>query len=114
MRFSLILWFLPWVIRLHARRSAKMRALMGARDFTAQITVKDGSRGRWFRFEAGRLTSGAGVRSDAELTLRFKTAALGARILVHLSSGMFHFAWPLLRPFLDPMEVINAAKNFAF
>ncbi|MBU6445276.1 MAG: molybdopterin-dependent oxidoreductase [Alphaproteobacteria bacterium] len=114
MLFSLILWCLPAALRIHAWRSENIRALMAARDFTAQIVVKDGSRGRWFRFAGGRLTSGAGVNNDAEVTVRFKTAALGARILIHLTSGMFHFAWPLLKPFLEPMEVISAAKNFAF
>ena len=114
MRFSLILWCLPWAFRLYAWRSTKIRALMAARDFTAQVIVKDGSRGRWFRFAAGRLISGAGGCADAEVTLRFKTAALGARILIHLTSGMFQFAWPVLKRFLDPMEVISAAKNFAF
>jgi len=114
MLFSLILWCLPRALKLYGWRSPKLRALMATRDFTVQFVVKDTSRGRWLRFGGGRLTSGTGVIADASLTLRFRSAALGARILLQLGSGMFHAAWPLLRPFLDPMEVINAAKNFAF
>jgi molybdopterin guanine dinucleotide-containing S/N-oxide reductase-like protein len=114
MTFSFLLWCLFVALRVHASRSPLMRALMAEKDFTAQIMVKDGTRGRWYRFTAGRMVSQAGVHPNPEVVIRFKTAALGVRLLVHLASGMFHFAYPLLRPFLEPMGVVNAAKNFAF
>jgi molybdopterin guanine dinucleotide-containing S/N-oxide reductase-like protein len=114
MSFSLLLWGLAVALRVHARTSPAMRALMAEKDFVAQIMVKDGSRGRWYCFAAGRLVSRAGVLANPDVTLRFKSAELGLRLLLHLGSGMFHWAYPLLRPFLEPMGVVNAAKNFAF
>ena len=110
----MLLWGLAVALRVHARVSPAMRALMAEKDFVAQVMVKDGSRGRWYRFAAGRLVSRAGVLANPDVTLRFKSAELGLRLLLHLGSGMFHWAYPLLRPFLEPMGVVNAAKNFAF
>ncbi len=114
MAFPVILWCLAIALRIYAWRSSKMRALMAEKDFVAQIMVKDGSRSRWYRFAGGRFVSGAGVLETPDVLIRFKSASLAARVLVHLISGMFHFAYPFLKPFLEPMEVINAAKNFAF
>ncbi|MFO1466403.1 MAG: molybdopterin-dependent oxidoreductase [Steroidobacteraceae bacterium] len=114
MAFSFLLWSLAVVMRVYARFSPRMRARMTGKDFVAQIRIKDGSRGRWYRFAGGRLESRAGLHASPDVIIRFKSAAIGARVLVHLGSGMFHWAYPLLRPFLDPMEVVNAAKNYAF
>lgn len=114
MTFSVILWSLSIALKVCAWRSPKLRALMSEKDFIAQIKVKDGSAGRWYRFVGGKLTSRSGIIENPDVMIRFKTAPLGVRVLIHLGSGMFHFAYPFLKPFLDPMLVINAAKNFAF
>ena len=113
MIFSFILWCLPIAMKVYAWRSPKLRALIAEKDFVAQIMIKDGSRGRWFRFVGGRIESGSGVIENPDVLLRFKSPALGIRVIVHLSASMFHFAFPILKLFLEPMEVINAAKNFA-
>jgi trimethylamine-N-oxide reductase (cytochrome c) len=114
MTFDLILWVLSLALRWYRRRSPRLRMLMAQRTLLVQIRVKDGSRGRWYRLEGGKLRSGSGVASAPDVLIQFKSAALGSRVLIHLASGMFHFAYPLLRPFLEPMTVVNAAKNFAF
>jgi molybdopterin guanine dinucleotide-containing S/N-oxide reductase-like protein len=114
MFFSAMLWGIAIALKIYAWRSPKLRALMAERDFVIQMQVKDGSRGRWFRFKGGNLQSRSGILENHDVLIRFKTASLGVRVLVHLGSGMFHFAYPLLKPFLDPMEVVSAAKNFAF
>ena len=114
MLFSLFLWCLAPLLCIYAGRSPKLRAMMAERDFTAQIQLKDGSRARWYRFEGGTLTSASGLADAPQALVIFKDAGLGVRVPVHLCSGMFHFAWPLLRPFHDPLTVVNAAKNFGF
>ena len=114
MSLSLLLQAFAIALRLHARGSPQLRALLAQRDFTAQIGIKDASRGRWFRFRGGRIESGAGLLAEADVTLRFKTAALGSRLLLQLGAGMFHWSWPVLRRFIEPMAVVSAAKNFAF
>ena len=114
MLFELLLWALCGALHLYGRRSAPLRALMLERDFLAQIRLKDGSRGRWYRFRNGLLTSGRGVVSEPDVLIQFKSAGLGVRLLLQLGSGMFHFAYPVLRHFIEPMALVNAAKNFAF
>lgn len=114
MFFPVILWCLSVALKLYAWRSPKLTAMMAEKNFTAQIRVKDGSVGRWYRFTGGKLESKAGLLESPDVLIRFKTASLGARVLINLGSGMFHFAYPLLKPFLNSMEIVNAAKNFAF
>ena len=66
MIFSFILWCLPIAMKVYAWRSPKLRALIAEKDFVAQIMIKDGSRGRWFRFIGGRIESGSGVIENPE------------------------------------------------
>ncbi len=87
---------------------------MAQKNFVAQIRVKDGSRGRWYRFANGKLKSGSGIHPQADVVIQFKSAGLGWRILMNMSSGMFGSVYVILRPFLDPLLLTNAAKNFAF
>ncbi len=114
MIFSFLLWALPPALKFYARRSPKLKALMAEKDFVAQIKIKDGSAGRWYRFNGGELESESGIYAEADVIIQFKSSQVGQRVLISLCSGMFHFAYPLLRPFIEPMTVINAAKNFAF
>jgi hypothetical protein len=114
MLFSSILWTLTPTLKFYAGRSPKLRDLIAKKNFIAQIQLKDGSRGRWYRFDQGRLTTGYRIHENPDVIVRFKSASIGTKVLVNLGSGMFHFAYPLLRPFLDRMDVINQAKNFAF
>jgi trimethylamine-N-oxide reductase (cytochrome c) len=114
MLFSSILWTLTPTLKFYAGRSPKLRDLIAKKNFIAQIQLKDGSRGRWYRFDQGRLTTGSRIHENPDVIVRFKSASIGTKVLVNLGSGMFHFAYPLLRPFLDRMDVINQAKNFAF
>ncbi|MCP5001729.1 MAG: molybdopterin-dependent oxidoreductase [Hyphomicrobiales bacterium] len=113
MMFSFVLWCLYPALKLYSLRSDRVRALVAEKNFVVQIQVKDCSRGRWYQFENGRVTSGRMLRGDVDVGVRFKTARLGTKILVNMCSGMFHLAHPILRPFLDPLAVVNAVKNFA-
>ncbi|MCP4071612.1 MAG: molybdopterin-dependent oxidoreductase [Hyphomicrobiales bacterium] len=114
MIFSFVLWFLTPALKFYSWRSPQLRQLMNEKNFVAQIQIKDGSRARWYRFVDGKLNSGAGLFDKPDVVIKFKTTKLGIQILLNMCSGMLHFAYPILRPFLDPLTVINAAKNFAF
>ncbi len=113
MRFFIVLWLLAKALRSYSRRPP-VRDLAAAHDFCAQISLKDGSAGRWFRFEKGRVTTAAGLLANPDVLIRFKSPAIGTRVLIELGAGMFHSVHAVLAPFLRPMEVVNAAKNFAF
>src|ERR1035441_1964666 len=113
MLFELLLWGLSVALRFYEKRSPPLRALMRERDFLAQIRLKDGLRGRWYRFSNGALTSARGVVSEPDVLIQFKSAGLGVRLLVQLGSGMFHFAYPVLRHFIEPMALeIGRAKGW--
>jgi molybdopterin guanine dinucleotide-containing S/N-oxide reductase-like protein len=97
MKFSLILFGLAQMLKFTARRHPAFRARLKERDFVAQIATMDGSVGRWFAFRGGKVSSGAGVRDDADIRLSFKTAKLAAE---------------LLTPPINWLDQINAQKDF--
>src|SRR5262249_60211623 len=53
--------------------------------------------GRWYAIRDGKVTSGSGLRADADVTLAFKTAAIAA---------------DLLMPPINWLDQINAQKDF--
>jgi molybdopterin guanine dinucleotide-containing S/N-oxide reductase-like protein len=114
MVFEFLLWALSVAFHLYSRWSPRLQTLVRQKDFVAQIRLKDGSRGRWYRFRNGALTSGRGVATESDVTIQFKSAGLGVRLLLQLGAGMFHFGYRVLRRYLEPMAIVNAAKNFAF
>ena len=96
-RFSLILRGLGLLFRYCRWRHPAFAERLKEKTFTAQIKTADDSEGRWFRFENGRVTSGAGIRADAEVVLAFKNAKIAAE---------------LLTPPIDQQEQIDAIKDF--
>ena len=97
MKFSIILYAIVWLFRLTAWRYPRFRAHLKEKNFTAQFRTLDGSVGRWFKFQNGRVTSGAGIKPDAEVCMIFRTAELAAKLLM---------------PPVDNLQQINAIKNF--
>ena len=97
MRLSFLLWGLSLLLRWQAWRHPAFRVRIGEKEFTAQIRTKDGKVGRSYTFGDGNVRSRRGVIDDADVTLTFKTAAIGARLLM---------------PPIDPLEQINAQKDF--
>ena len=97
MRFSLLLYGLSLLLRYCAWRYPAFRARLAEKNFTAQMRTKDGTAGRAYVFKDGKVRSRGGVVSDADVTLTFKTAAIGARLLM---------------PPIDALEQINAQKDF--
>ncbi|MEA3074299.1 MAG: hypothetical protein QOD29_5745, partial [Alphaproteobacteria bacterium] len=96
-RFSLILWGLAQSLKYAAWRYPAFRARLKERNLVAQIKARDEEIGRWFAIHDGMVTSGAGLRADADVTVAFKNAATGAS---------------LLTPPINWLDQINAQKDF--
>ena len=97
MKFSFILFGLSLILKYTAWRNAAFRQRLEERNFTAQIMARDEETGRWYRFENGRVTSGRGLHPQPDMTLGFKTAAIGANLLM---------------PPINWLDQINAQKDF--
>ena len=97
LKLSLILLGLSWLLKFQAWRHPKYRARLKEKNLTAQFIARDEEIGRWFQFEDGRITSGSGVRKDADVTVAFKNAAVGAGLLM---------------PPINWLDQINAQKEF--
>src|SRR5688572_17773778 len=98
LKLALILFGLSLLLKIQARRQPAFRARLKEKNLTAQFMARDEEIGRWLRFQDGKITSGPGVLPDADVTVAFKNADLGAR---------------LLTPPIDWLEQINAQKEFA-
>src|SRR4029077_20518228 len=96
-KFSLILWGLSVLLKYAAWRYPVFLARLKERNLVAVIKARDEEIGRWYRFDGGKVTSGYGLRADADVTLAFKTAALGANLLM---------------PPINWLDQINAQKDF--
>ncbi len=97
MKFSFILWALYWFLRFTAWRYPEFRARLKEKNLTVQFKTADDSRGRYFRIRDGKISSGSGIDSAADVVMSFKNAAIGAELLI---------------PPFDPQKRIDALKNF--
>ena len=97
MKFAIILFGMAQLFKITAWRYPKFRERLKERNLVAQIKTMDNSVGRWFRFENGKVTTGAGVRDDADICMAFKDAALAAKLLM---------------PPINWLDQINALKDF--
>ena len=82
MKFQIILLGMAQLIKYAAWRYPAFRARLKERNLVAQLKARDEEVGRWYAFRDGHVTSGAGLRADADVTLAFKTAWLGANLLM--------------------------------
>ncbi|HKN11137.1 MAG TPA: hypothetical protein VJ376_16905, partial [Pseudomonadota bacterium] len=97
MQFPLILFGLAQLLKYTAWRHPAFRGRLKERNLVAQIKARDEEIGRWYAIRGGRVTSGAGLRGDADVTLAFKNAALGVSLLM---------------PPINWLDQINAQKDF--
>ena len=97
MKFSLILLGLSWLLKLTAWRHASFRARLKEKDLVAQIKIADDSRGRYFIFKGGKLSSMAGVHSNPDVCLAFKDVDIAVSLLI---------------PPVDYQQQIDAQKEF--
>ena len=98
LKLTLILFGLSLLLKYQAWRHPAYRERLKERNLTAQFIARDEEIGRWFKFQDGQVTSGFGMREDADVTVAFKNATLGAG---------------LLTPPINWLDQINAQKEFA-
>ena len=99
MKFKLILFGLALLFRFARWRSANFRERLAQRDLTVVLRTADGQIGRTYVFAGGHVASSAEIDQKADFALVFKTAEIGARLLM---------------PPIDQLEQIEAMKNFLF
>ena len=97
MKFKIILWGMAQLLAYAAWRHPAFRARLKERNLVGQVKARDEEIGRWYAIRDGKVTSGSGLRADAEVTLAFKTAAIAA---------------DLLMPPINWLDQINAQKDF--
>jgi trimethylamine-N-oxide reductase (cytochrome c) len=95
--FQGMLLGLAVLLRLRRAVDPALRREAAGKHFTAQIMTRDRSTGRYFRFEGGRLRSGAGIAPQAEVRIVFHDAPTAL--------------WLMSAP-RNRLRQINAMKNF--
>ncbi len=96
LKFEIILFALPVVLKFSARRYPAFAAQLKQRNLIAQIKVRDEGIGRWISIYDGNIRSGRGLHATPDVTLSFKNAAIGAS---------------LLTPPINWLDQINAQKD---
>jgi trimethylamine-N-oxide reductase (cytochrome c) len=81
LKLALILFGLSLLLKFQAWRHPAFRERLKEKNLTGQFIAKDEEIGRWFKIADGRVTSGSGVLNDADVTVAFKNASLGAGLL---------------------------------
>ncbi len=97
MKFSAVLFGMAQSLKLASARFPEFRERLKERNLTAQFLAKDEEIGRWVEFRNGKIRTGSGLYANPDVTLGFKTAAIGAK---------------LLTPPINWLEQINAQKDF--
>ena len=97
MKLSLILFALPWMLRLKAWRYKEFRDRLNEKNLIVQMKVADDSKGRFFTFKDGEITSHSGIHSNPDVCVSFKSEKI---------------ATELLMPPIDYQAQIDAIKNF--
>ena len=97
LKFSTILFGLAQALKLSAWQHPSFRKRLKERNLVAQLKARDEETGRWYQIKDGRITSRKGLHPKPDVTLNFKTAADGARLLM---------------PPINWLEQINAQKDF--
>jgi len=92
-----ILFALTQVLRICARVDPGFRRQMRQHNIVAQIRLKDGSIGRWYALENGRVRSRAGLHPKPNVTMSFRDVRTALTFLI---------------PPPDRSEIVHAAKQF--
>ena len=97
MKLSIILFFLPWMLRIQSLMHKKFRERLKEKNLIVQMKVTDNSVGRSYIFENGKIISRSGIHSDPDVCIMFKTEKIG---------------FDLLMPPVNYQTRIDAIKNF--
>src|SRR6266550_2457125 len=66
MKFKIILWGMAQLLKYAAWRYPAFRERLKEHNLLAQLKARDEEIGRWYAIRDGRITSGAGLRADAD------------------------------------------------
>ena len=97
MKLPIILFGAAQLLKHAARRHPKFKARVKEHNLVAQIMTRDEEIGRWFAFNDGAITTGAGLHEKPDIKLMFKNAKIGASLLM---------------PPINWLDQINAQKDF--
>ena len=97
MKLSIILFFLPWMLRIQSLMHKKFRERLKEKNLIVQMKVTDNSVGRSYIFQNGKIISRSGIHSDPDVCIMFKTEKIG---------------FDLLMPPVNYQTRIDAIKNF--
>ena len=96
-KFSTILLGFSQVLKFASRRYPRFHARLRERDLVAQMVARGEGIGRWYEIRGGKVRSRKGMHPKPDVTLAFKTAKHGAKLLM---------------PPINWLDQINAQKDF--
>ena len=96
-KLPIILFGAAQLLKFAVRRNAEFGARVKQHNLVAQIMTRDEEIGRWYGFDNGKVTTGAGLHAKPDIKLMFKNAAVGVS---------------LLTPPINWLDQINAQKDF--
>jgi len=95
--FSVVLIGVRILLYITTLRFSFFRERIRSKNLTVEIKLKDNTRGRYFKFADGKVTSRRGISPDPEVTMIFDSARLALDILV---------------PPRNQLGMVSAEKNF--
>ncbi len=96
-KLPIILFGAAQLLKHAARRHPEFKARVKEHNLVAQIMTRDEEIGRWYEFNNGVITTGAGLHAKPDIKLMFKNAKIGASLLM---------------PPINWLDQINAQKDF--
>jgi molybdopterin guanine dinucleotide-containing S/N-oxide reductase-like protein len=96
-KFAAVLFGLAQALRITARTHPVFLARLKEHDLVAQILARDEGTARWYEIRGGKVRSRKGLHRHPDVSMAFKTAGLGAK---------------LLTPPINWLDQINALKDF--
>jgi molybdopterin guanine dinucleotide-containing S/N-oxide reductase-like protein len=97
MKLSLILFALPWLLRIQAWRHKEFSKRLKEKNIIVQMKVADDSKGRFYIFNDGKIVSKTGIHSSPDVCISFKSETI---------------ANALLTPPINYQAQIDSIKNF--
>ena len=89
MKFSMLLFGLMMMIKRGARKYPALKEKIKERNFSILIKTEDGRRARYFTFTNGAVSSGKGDVTNADISLIWKDADIGFRVMIKQSDKAF-------------------------
>jgi hypothetical protein len=88
-KFSILLFVLMQKIKWAAKKRPAVQNKVKEKNFTIVIKTEDGARGRYFTFSDGAVKSGKGDHPKADVSLIWKDAGTGFKVMIRQSDNAF-------------------------